>query len=112
MKHLIIIIILNLSFIFSQEISGTVSDKLTGARLSGVNIVIIDTDKGVSTNSNGEYSLDINGFTASQIVQFKHIGYDERLVRIDSLGISSNIFLQPRVLQFEAIERFDEESFS
>ena len=104
MKHLIIIIILNLSFNFSQEISGTVSDKLTGARLSGVNIVIIDTDKGVSTNSNGEYSLDINGFTASQIVQFKHIGYDERLVRIDSLGISSNIFLQPRVLQFEAIE--------
>ena len=63
MKHLIIIIILNLSFIFSQEISGTVSDKLTGARLSGVNIVIIDTDKGVSTNSNGEYSLDINGTT-------------------------------------------------
>ena len=104
MKHLIIIIILNLSFYFSQEISGTVSDKLTGARLSGVNIVIIDTDKGVSTNSNGEYSLDIDGFTASQIVQFKHIGYDERLVRIDSLGISSNIFLQPRVLQFEAIE--------
>ena len=104
MKHLIIIIILNLSFNFSQEISGTVSDKLTGARLSGVNIVIIDTDKGVSTNSNGEYSLDINGFTASQIVQFKHIGYDELLVRIDSLGISSNIFLQPRVLQFEAIE--------
>ena len=59
MKYLILLITLNTSFYYSQTISGTVTDKITGARLSGVNILIVDTDRGVSTDSNGEYSLNI-----------------------------------------------------
>ena len=104
MKHLILAITLNLSFYYSQIISGTVTDKITGARLSGVNILIVDTDRGVSTNSNGEYSLNIDETVSTQLVQFKHIGYDEKLISIGSLDASAEVFLQPRVLQFEAIE--------
>ena len=85
MKHLILVITLNLSFYYSQIISGTVTDKITGARLSGVNILIVDTDRGVSTNSNGEYSLNIDETVSTQLVQFKHIGYDEKLISIGSL---------------------------
>jgi len=104
MKYLILLITLNTSFYYSQTISGTVTDKITGARLSGVNILIVDTDRGVSTDSNGEYSLNIDETISSQIVQFKHIGYDEKLISIGNLDASSEVFLQPRVLQFEAIE--------
>jgi len=104
MKHLILVITLNLSFYYSQIISGTVTDKITGARLSGVNILIVDTDRGVSTNSNGEYSLNIDETVSTQLVQFKHIGYDEKLISIGNLDASAEVFLQPRVLQFEAIE--------
>ena len=104
MKYLILLITLNTSFYYSQTISGTVTDKITGARLSGVNILIVDTDRGVSTDSNGEYSLNIDETVSSQIVQFKHIGYDEKLISIGNLDASSEVFLQPRVLQFEAIE--------
>tara|TARA_B100000686_G_scaffold349421_1_gene442774 strand:- start:954 stop:3179 length:2226 start_codon:yes stop_codon:yes gene_type:complete len=104
MKYLILLITLNTSFYYSQTISGTVTDKITGARLSGVNILIVDTDRGVSTDSNGEYSLNIDETLSSQIVQFKHIGYDEKLISIGNLDASSEVFLQPRVLQFEAIE--------
>ena len=104
MKYLILLITLNTSFYYSQTISGTVTDKITGASLSGVNILIVDTDRGVSTDSNGEYSLNIDETVSSQIVQFKHIGYDEKLISIGNLDASSEVFLQPRVLQFEAIE--------
>ena len=104
MKYLILLITLNTPFYYSQTISGTVTDKITGARLSGVNILIVDTDRGVSTDSNGEYSLNIDETLSSQIVQFKHIGYDEKLISIGNLDASSEVFLQPRVLQFEAIE--------
>ena len=104
MKNYLFIIALNTSLYFGQVLNGTVSDKITGLRLSGVNIVVIDKNTGVSTNSNGEFSLDVKELNSDQIIQFKHIGYDQILIRVDNLISQSNILLQPRVLQFEAIE--------
>ena len=37
-------------------------------------------------------------------IEFKHIGYDKIVLSIDSLRSNQNVFMQPRVLQFEAIE--------
>ena len=104
MKKIIPIVALNISLYFGQVVSGTVSDKITGLGLSGVNIIVIEKNAGVSTDSNGEFSLNIKDLTADQIIQFKHIGYDQILIRVDSLISESDILLQPRVLQFEAIE--------
>ena len=104
MKKIIITTLINASFCFGQIIEGSVTDKITGIRLSGVNIIIIDKNAGSSTDSNGEFSLDTKDLNSSQIIQFKHIGYDQFRITLDSLMSQSNIFLQPRVLQFEAIE--------
>ena len=104
MKNIILLIALNISFYFGQVVNGTVSDKITGIRLSGVNVVVADKNTGVSTDSNGEFSLSIKGLDSSQIVQFTHIGYDQIFIKVDNLISQSNILLQPRVLQFEAIE--------
>ena len=104
MKKIIITTLINASFCFGQVIEGSVSDKITGIRLSGVNIIIVDKNAGSSTDSNGEFSLDIKDLNSSQIIQFKHIGYDQFRISLDSLMSQSNILLQPRVLQFEAIE--------
>ena len=87
-----------------RVIEGSVSDKITGIRLSGVNIIIVDKNAGSSTDSNGEFSLDTKDLNSSQIIQFKHIGYDQFRISLDSLMSQSNILLQPRVLQFGAIE--------
>ena len=59
MKNIILLIALNISFYFGQVVNGTVSDKITGIRLSGVNVVVADKNTGVSTDSNGEFSLSI-----------------------------------------------------
>ena len=104
MKKIIITTLINASFCFGQVIEGSVSDKITGIRLSGVNIIIVDKNAGSSTDLNGEFSLDTKGLNSSQIIQFKHIGYDQFRISLDSLMSQSNILLQPRVLQFEAIE--------
>ena len=104
MKNFLIITLINASFCFGQVIEGSVSDKITGIRLSGVNIIIVDKNAGSSTDLNGEFSLDIKDLNSSQIIQFKHIGYDQFRISLDSLMSQSNILLQPRVLQFEAIE--------
>ena len=104
MKKIITTVLINASFCFGQVVEGSVSDKITGIRLSGVNIIVIDKNTGSSTDSNGEFSLDTKDLNSSQIIQFKHIGYDQTLIRLDSLISQSNILLQPRVLQFEAIE--------
>lgn len=104
MKKIIITTLINASFYFGQVIEGSVSDKITGIRLSGVNIIIVDKNAGSSTDSNGEFSLDTKDLNSSQIIQFKHIGYDQFRISLDSLMSQSNILLQPRVLQFEAIE--------
>ena len=42
-----------------QIISGTVKDRFTDASLVGVNIIIKDLDKGVSSGMDGSYQLDI-----------------------------------------------------
>lgn len=103
MKYFSLAIIFS-TLIYSQSLNGTVQDKLTGAKLSGVNISVEGTSRGTSTNSEGFYSLDISMLTAEQIVQFQHIGYDEKSVRIDLLDSAPSITLKPRVLQFDAIE--------
>ena len=104
MKKIFLVAFFNASTFYAQNISGYIADKLTDARLSGVNISIQGTDLGTSSNTEGVYSLDFENITNSQFVEFKHIGYDKVVLSIDSLRSNQNVFMQPRVLQFEAIE--------
>ena len=104
MKKIFLVAFFNASTFYAQNISGYIADKLTDARLSGVNISIQGTDLGTSSNIEGVYSLDFKNITNDQFVEFKHIGYDKIVLSIDSLRSNQNVFMQPRVLQFEAIE--------
>ena len=98
-------IIIFQSFIFGQTITGSVTDRITNGNLDGVNITIQGTSQGTSTDSEGVFTIDISGISKDQIVKFQHIGYDELSLPLDSLLTGSNIImLQPRVLQFEAVE--------
>lgn len=104
MKKLFIFTLLNFSLYSSQNITGYVADKLTDAKLSGVNISIVNTDQGTSSSIDGVYNLDFEKINDDQLIEFKHIGYDRIIIRADSLQSKPNVFMQPRVLQFEAIE--------
>jgi|TARA_B110000438_G_scaffold19839_1_gene18200 outer membrane cobalamin receptor len=103
MKHISIILLVSVT-LWGQTITGNISDKVTDAKLSGVNITVVGSDLGVSSNQDGTYELDISGLNLSQEIKFQHIGYDELTYTISELNISINIKMSPRVLQFEAIE--------
>ena len=103
MKHISITLLVSVT-LWGQTITGNISDKVTDAKLSGVNITVVGSDIGVSSNQDGTYELDISGLNLSQKIKFQHIGYDELTYTISELNLSKNIKMSPRVLQFEAIE--------
>jgi TonB-linked SusC/RagA family outer membrane protein len=62
-------------FSYAQNISvsGTVTDLANGDPIPGVNIIVKNTNNGVSTDFDGNYT--INNVTANSVIQFTYIGY-------------------------------------
>jgi iron complex outermembrane receptor protein len=86
---LVLIFLLNATFMLAQkEITGVVKDK-TGAPLPGVNIVEKGTSNGVSTNGDGAYKLKVQE-GASLI--FSYIGYNtvSRLATTSIINVDLN----------------------
>ena len=54
-------------------VSGTVADSVTGLTLPNVNISIVGTPAGGTTNQSGEFSLVLNRIPA--VLYFSHVGY-------------------------------------
>ena len=103
-RFLVLIIFISETMLWTQSVSGTVSDRVTQGSLSGVNITIAGSDRGASSSENGTYEIDISGLDINQQIKFQHIGYDELLLTISELTTSTDVKMNPRVLQFEAIE--------
>lgn len=62
------------------EIKGTVTDVNTGEKLIGVNIVIIGTSTGTSTDLEGDYTIEVSGENAS--LQFSYTGYATQIIEV------------------------------
>ena len=98
-------IILLQSFIWTQTMTGSVKDRITNGNLNGVNITAEGTSQGTSTDVDGSFNLDVSGLSQDQMIKFQHIGYDELVLPLDSILNGPKIItLQPRVLQFDAVE--------
>lgn len=65
----------------SSSISGTVIDASSGEELPGVNVVILGTTTGTSTNSEGYYELDVPSL--QDTLAFSFIGYQTLEVSIN-----------------------------
>ena len=66
---------------YGQEVSGTVTDTETGKVLPGVNILVKETDIGVSTDENGEFELSAPSLQDTLVFSF--IGYATQKVPIN-----------------------------
>ncbi|WP_158729072.1 MULTISPECIES: TonB-dependent receptor [unclassified Flavobacterium] len=73
-KIALLLILLNVSFVFAQkQISGVVKDN-SGNSLPGVNIVEKGTKNGVSTDSGGSYKIKVN---EGATLVFSYIGFNK-----------------------------------
>lgn len=60
------------------EINGTVSDSKTKQSIPGVNVIIKNSKKGVTTDFDGKYSIKIN---ANEVLVFSSIGYTAQEIK-------------------------------
>jgi TonB-linked SusC/RagA family outer membrane protein len=83
---------------YTQQISGTVSDE-NGVPLPGATVVVEGTSTGVSTDFDGNYSIDAS---QGDVLVFSYVGYQSQSV---SVGASStvDVSLEPDSLLDEVV---------
>ena len=81
------------------EVTGTVSDKITGDPLPGVNIVIEGTTSGTTTDMDGYYSI---GAPPDARLVFTFVGYQARTIDINGRE-EINISLDQAVTELEQV---------
>jgi len=63
-----------------RTIEGTITNKMTSEKLAGVSIIVSGTTRGVTTNSSGHYSIEVQ--PVDSLLQFSSIGYLKQAVQI------------------------------
>lgn len=83
-KALSFILLMFTSFMFGQNVSvsGEVTDQATGQPLPGVNIIIKNTTKGVSTDFDGLFI--VKDVPLNSILVFSYVGYKDQEVNVTS----------------------------
>lgn len=71
--------------VFGQNsVSGTVKDAETGEALPGVSVVLIGTTKGMSTDIQGKYQLDLSDEELREgVIQCAYLGYKKQSIPIE-----------------------------
>lgn len=89
-------LVLGVSFtVYSQTVSGTVTDQSTNNPLIGVNILVKGTNQGTITNSKGEYKLTVSSLQDTLI--FSYIGYKQQTVPVND-RTTIDVELEPLIL--------------
>lgn len=78
-----------------ETITGNIVDGSTGEALPGVNILVRGTDRGTTTNIDGEFELNVESLDVVLIVSF--IGYEQKEVRVAGRTVV-DIELTPSVM--------------
>lgn len=114
-KFLFLIIILT-SFLYAQNstdiLRGTVIDAQTLEPLPFANILVLDSNFGTTSNTNGKFELS-NGLKTGEI-QITYVGYKGLLVNLDELDYSTEIFfpLNPININLQEVTVYSNNSVS
>ncbi len=86
----------------AQTVSGTVYDAETGETLPGANVIQVDTQNGVSTGDDGQFSLTLQENGPSTI-RISFVGYQSQTVDVTGSQAQLSIELKPRVYKTNEI---------
>ena len=105
MRHFILIIAsvcwFSLGSLYAQDrtVSGTVTDSKTGEGLPGVNVLVVGTSDGVTTDFDGNYKLSVSGEAS---LKFSYIGYKPQTIQVGSKSVI-DVKLQEDVEQLSEV---------
>ena len=91
----------------SQTYSGKVIDSKTNEPLEGVSIYFDGTTIGVTTNTNGAYSITVDGPLKPKLV-ISYIGYEKLILSFKSLENNPVFKLKPQDTFLEEVVLFDD----
>ncbi len=91
-----LLVILLLEANAQNIISGKVLDYITEEPIASVNITLIDSNQGTSSNTTGEFEIIIERIPCT--LEFTHIGYENHIIKISKYDLDPlNIMLIPKV---------------
>ncbi|WMN10860.1 SusC/RagA family TonB-linked outer membrane protein [Marivirga salinae] len=105
MRHFLLIIAsvcwFSLGSLYAQDrtVSGTVTDSKTGEGLPGVNVLVVGTSEGATTDFDGKYKLSISGDVS---LKFSYIGYKSQTIEVGSRSVI-DVQLQEDVEQLSEV---------
>lgn len=90
--------------VFSQKISGLVIDSETSEALVGTNVVLVELQRGISTNSDGKFSFE-DIAKGNYTLKFSFVGYNEiiKKVNIENAEVNIIIRMSPSAVAMEKI---------
>jgi hypothetical protein len=112
MKFLFILIPF-LAFSQQQVTNGVVLDKVTNEPIPYVNISILESTVGTSSNDDGSFRLEINEDDINKVVSLSSLGYETSKIPVSLFLKSEKIFLKPLVEALEEVvisEKFNEKT--
>jgi TonB-linked SusC/RagA family outer membrane protein len=99
---ILMVLFVQSSFGQSKTISGTVTEKISGQPLAGVNVVIQGTTTGSVTDFDGNYSINTDGSGNNQLV-FSYLGYKTISVVLTSESQIINIALEEDTTSLDTV---------
>ena len=100
------IMVLNAQNTAVRTITGILTDKQKGETLVGVSILVPGTTIGVTTGTDGKYSIDIRA--KDTVLQFSYVGFLPQLVQIKNQTQISIQLMNSRALYALGIFRLRE----
>jgi hypothetical protein len=92
-----------LGFAQNLRIAGTVKDAKSGAVIPSVNILVLGTSLGTTSNAKGEFAITA-ALTPQDTLVFSHIGYQPRKLAIAALLEKSTVWLEPKPVPLQDVE--------
>jgi len=105
MKHFLLIIAsvcwVSLGSLYAQDrtITGSVTDSETGEGLPGVNVLVVGTSNGATTDFDGNFKLSISGDVSLKI---SYIGYKTQTIKVGNKSVV-NVELEEDVEQLSEV---------
>ena len=90
------------AFAQTLEVSGTVTDAVSGDPLPGANVSIKGTNLGTATNRDGAYSIKLPNFSRATVV-VSFIGYVTTEIDVTSSTSSLDVAMDEDVLKLSEI---------
>lgn len=85
-----------------NTITGLVVDSLTHEALPFTNVGIMGRESGTVSNSEGNYTLSLEGVSLDDTVFFSFVGYQQRKVTVNKLKQQSRVALLENTIQLSA----------